>query len=115
MLEYSDEPKRLVSTFLTYRNDVDIYTEDEETDKEFYKVLFSRLIKPEIKINDVNIIEVDQKVRKAHGELKILEWDRANILGKFNVLRDHLSSRIDLLQKYRRRQKRSNAFKSRWL
>jgi hypothetical protein len=53
MLELSEEPKRLVSTFLTYRNDVDIYTEDELKDKEFYKVLFSRLIDNNIKINDI--------------------------------------------------------------
>jgi len=53
MLELSDEPKRLVSTFLTYRNDIDIYTEDELKDKEFYKVLFSRLIDQKIKINDI--------------------------------------------------------------
>lgn len=53
MLELSDEPKRLVSTFLAYRNDVDIYTEDELKDKEFYKVIFNRLLGNEIKINDI--------------------------------------------------------------
>jgi hypothetical protein len=53
MLSYSTEPKRLVSTFLAYRNDVDIYTEDNEDDKEFYRVLFNRLLKPEIKIQDI--------------------------------------------------------------
>lgn len=53
MLELSEEPKRLVSTFLAYRNDVDIYTEDELKDKEFYKVLFNRLIDNKIKINDI--------------------------------------------------------------
>lgn len=54
MLEYTDESKRLVSTFFAYRNDVDIYTEDQDKDKEFYRVLFSRLLKPEIRINDIN-------------------------------------------------------------
>lgn len=53
MLELSDEPKRLVSTFLAYRNDIDIYTEDELKDKEFYKVLFSRLLENKININDI--------------------------------------------------------------
>ncbi|HNQ68188.1 MAG TPA: DUF4435 domain-containing protein [Bacteroidales bacterium] len=62
MLEYTDESKRLVSTFLAYRNDIDIYTEDEEKDKEFYKVLFSRLIKPEIKINDITPLGCKDKV-----------------------------------------------------
>lgn len=62
MLEYNDEAKRLVSTFLTYRNDIDIYTEDEEKDREFYKALFSRLIKSEILINDVTPLGCKQKV-----------------------------------------------------
>jgi len=53
MLELSEEAKRLTSTFLTYRNDIDIYTEDEEKDKEFYKVLFKRLLRNDIVINDV--------------------------------------------------------------
>jgi hypothetical protein len=62
MLRYTDESKRLVSTFLTYRNDVDIYTEDETKDREFYKALFSRLISPEIKINDVTPLGCRKKV-----------------------------------------------------
>ena len=53
MLQLSEEAKRLTSTFLTYRNDVDIYTEDEDKDREFYKTLFKRLIKHDIVINDV--------------------------------------------------------------
>lgn len=52
MLKYSDESKRLVSTFFAYRNDVDIYTEDQVKDKEFYRVLFSRLL-TNIRINDI--------------------------------------------------------------
>lgn len=53
MIEYGDEPKRLVSTLLTYRNDIDIYTEDELKDKEFYKVLLSRLVEDKVKITDI--------------------------------------------------------------
>jgi hypothetical protein len=53
MLAYSDDAKRLLSAFLEYRNDVDIYTEDDDRNKEFYRVLFSRLVSPKIKINDV--------------------------------------------------------------
>jgi hypothetical protein len=53
MLELSDEAKRLVSTFLAYRNDIDIYTEDELKDKEFYSVLFTRLLEKAIKVNDI--------------------------------------------------------------
>lgn len=53
MLELGGEPKRLVSTFLAYRNDIDIYTEDELKDKEFYRVLFHRLVGNNLKINDI--------------------------------------------------------------
>ena len=62
MLNYTDESKRLVSTFLTYRNDVDIYTEDEVKDKEFYKALFSRLLNSDIKISDVTPLGCKDKV-----------------------------------------------------
>jgi len=90
MLEYTDESKRLVSTFLAYRNDIDIYTEDEEKDKEFYKVLFSRLIKPEIKINDVTPLGCKDKViercknepKTDRKKLFIIDGDIALVNGK---------------------------------
>lgn len=53
MIKLSSESQRLKSTFLTYRNTVDIFTEDNEKDKEFYRVLFSRLLRNDIIINDV--------------------------------------------------------------
>ncbi len=53
MIRLSDESRRLVSTFRAYRNDIDIYTEDNEKDKEFYTVLFKRLLKNHININDI--------------------------------------------------------------
>lgn len=53
MLDYSDEAKKIVSSFLTYRNDIDVYTEDELKDKEFYKVIFQRLLSDDIKLNDI--------------------------------------------------------------
>ena len=53
MLEYSEESRRLVSTFLRYRNEIDIYTEDDEREKEFYSVLLSRLVDSRIKISDI--------------------------------------------------------------
>lgn len=62
MLELSDEPKRLVSTFLTYRNSIDIYTEDELKDKEFYKVLFNRLLENRIVINDITPLGARENV-----------------------------------------------------
>jgi hypothetical protein len=53
MLDFNEETRRLVSTFLAYRNDIDIYTEDENKDKEFYKFLFKKILPANIKINDV--------------------------------------------------------------
>lgn len=90
MLEYKDEPQRLVSTFFAYRNDIDIYTEDEEKDKEFYKALFSRLIKPEIKINDITPLGSKEKVieccakepKSERRKLFIIDGDIALIHGK---------------------------------
>lgn len=68
MISLSEEPQRLTSTFRAYRNDVDIYTEDNDKDKEFYKVLFKRLLKSEIKINDVTPLGCKDSVIKRCDE-----------------------------------------------
>ena len=44
-LEFSSEQEQVASIFTAYRNDIDIYTEDENKDKPFYKKLFIRLLK----------------------------------------------------------------------
>jgi hypothetical protein len=64
MLDFSEESKRLVSTFLTYRNDIDIYTEDESKDKEFYKFLFKKILNKTISINDVTPLGCKDNVIK---------------------------------------------------
>ncbi len=94
MLRYTDETKRLVSTFLTYRNDVDIYTEDETKDREFYKALFLRLLTPEIKINDVTPLGCKKKVierciNEPKGDRKkvfIIDGDIGVIKGEKNEI-----------------------------
>ena len=54
MLTYNKETKRLISTFKQYRNDIEIYTEDENKDREFYRILFQRLLEhTNITINDI--------------------------------------------------------------
>lgn len=81
MIELSEEPRRLVSTFLNYRNDIDIYTEDELKDKEFYKVLFKRLISSNITLTDITPLgsrsEVIEACKKepANGRKKIFIID----------------------------------------
>lgn len=64
MLKLSEQAKRLTSTFLTYRNTVDIYTEDEEKDKEFYRVLFKRLLRNDIVINDITPLGSKESVKR---------------------------------------------------
>ena len=68
MIQLSDESRRLASTFRNYRNDIDIYTEDNEKDKEFYKVLFKRLLKDNITINDVTPLGCKDNVIKRCSE-----------------------------------------------
>lgn len=43
-LEYNVEESQLLSVFHQFRNDLNIYTEDCEKDKAFYKILFQRLL-----------------------------------------------------------------------
>ena len=69
MLELNEEARRLTSTFLAYRNEIDIYTEDEEKDKEFYKVLFKRLVNEEVMINDITPLgDRDTVIRRCFNE-----------------------------------------------
>ena len=98
MLRLSDESLRLASTFRAYRNDVDIYTEDNDKDKEFYKVLFRRLIKTDITINDVtplgckaNVIKACQEEPK-NGRKKIFLVD-----GDINVIHGRRIAELDNL------------------
>lgn len=98
MIGYSNETRRLVSTFLTYRNEIDIYTEDEDKDKEFYNVLFSKLLNDEIKINDItplgskdNVIEhckkdnstTRKKVYIVDGDIAVINSQNNNIENLF--------------------------------
>ena len=68
MISLNEEPLRLTSTFRAYRNDIDIYTEDNDKDKEFYKVLFKRLLKKEIIINDITPLGCKKSVIKMCNE-----------------------------------------------
>lgn len=53
MLEFGYKALKALPKFFSYRNDIDIYTEDKVADKEFYRTLFKRVLGNEIKINDV--------------------------------------------------------------
>lgn len=65
-LEFSSEQAQVASIFTAYRNDIDVYTEDEEKDKAFYKRLFSRLLEGTgIRINDVHPLGSSDEVINA--------------------------------------------------
>lgn len=53
MLEFGYKALKALPKFFSYRNDIDIYTEDKVADKEFYRTLFKRVLGNEVKINDV--------------------------------------------------------------
>lgn len=53
MLEFGYKALKALPKFFSYRNDIDIYTEDKVADKEFYRTLFKRVLGNETKINDV--------------------------------------------------------------
>ena len=64
-LEFSIEQKQVSSVFKKYRNTIDIYTEDEEKDKEFYKLLFARLLEgTSEKISDIYPLGCSRQVIK---------------------------------------------------
>ena len=64
--EYNADESELKSVFNSYRNDINIYTEDTKLDKEFYVTLFNRLIdKTGIRINDVYPLGNSSTVIKA--------------------------------------------------
>ncbi len=53
-LEFSTEVRQAATVFTEYRNSIDIYTEDCDKDKEFYKKLLKRLLADtSIEINDI--------------------------------------------------------------
>lgn len=66
MLEFGYKALHALPKFFTYRNDVDIYTEDKFADKEFYKTIFKRLLGDEFKINDVTPLGCKTNVLNAY-------------------------------------------------
>lgn len=53
MLKFSTRALKAIPKLFSYRNDVDIYTEDKIADKEFYKSLFNNLFEGNLKLNDI--------------------------------------------------------------
>lgn len=66
MIRFGIDSLKSVSKFFSYRNDIDIFTEDKEADKEFYKALFKNLLGDKIIINDVSPLGCKANVIKAY-------------------------------------------------
>ena len=99
MLKYSTKAKRLYSRFFRYRNDIDIYTEDEEKDREFYERLFSRLLDGTgIKINDITPLGCKQNVIDRCRQDPENERKKIFIVdGDIDLIFDNNESRIENL------------------
>jgi len=79
----STESRQISAAFYSYRNDIEIYTEDEPDDRQFYVRLLSRLMDGTgIRINDVHPLGSCTNVETAHnadvslkGKLYITDGD----------------------------------------
>lgn len=80
-LDYSLKVKQVVPVFKEYRNTIDIYTEDGEKDKEFYKKIFSRLLSgTDVVISDVTPLGCRCEVIKSCHENTDLQRNKLYIV-----------------------------------
>lgn len=94
MLKFGIDSLKSISKFFTYRNDIDIYTEDKEADKEFYKALFKNLLGEKIIINDItplgckaNVINAYKNQNKNDGRKKVFIVDGdLELINKNNII-----------------------------
>lgn len=68
MRKFSFESLKAIPRFFAYRNEIDVYTEDKHSDKEFYRALFERLTEGKVKINDITPLGCKASVLKAYDE-----------------------------------------------
>lgn len=103
LLQYSPIIQGLTSIFFQHRNDIDIYTEDKISDKEFYSTLFSRLLTDtNIVINDVtplgcrkNVLEkrdTDFKNKIKRKRIYVVDSDIFLVYGNDKVNHDDVHS-----------------------
>src|SRR5690554_4566169 len=67
-MKFSFSSLKSVPRFFAYRNEIDIYTEDKCSDKEFYRALFERLTNGKVIINDITPMGCKASVLKAYDE-----------------------------------------------
>ena len=66
-LDFSAEPKEISATFIRYRNDILIFTEDNDADKEFYVQFYQRLLEgTDVRLNDVTQLGSCREVEAAY-------------------------------------------------
>lgn len=66
MLKYGFKALKAMPRLFSYRNDIDIFTEDKVADKEFYKTLFLNLLGEQIKVNDITPLGCKANVLNAY-------------------------------------------------
>lgn len=66
MLKFGYSALKAMPKLFSYRNDVDIFTEDKVADKEFYRALFNNLFNSKIKVNDITPLGCKTNVLKAY-------------------------------------------------
>lgn len=76
MLRYSNTSQYSKSIFFEYRNDVDIFVEDRDLDKEFYVALFQNVFHQSMLINDVTPLGCKKDVIDAWKNYKKIKSKR---------------------------------------
>ena len=89
MLKYNSESRKISSTFKAYRNDITIYTEDEEKDKEFYTQLLKRILGDRVMINDITPLGCKDNVIKYCFESNHLKCEAYIIDGDIKIVNDN--------------------------
>ncbi|WET68786.1 DUF4435 domain-containing protein [Sphingobacterium sp.] len=89
MLKYNNESRKLSSRFKAYRNDINIFTEDEEKDKEFYTLLLKRLLGSQVKINDITPLGCKNNVLKYCNDTAIGKKEVYIVDGDIKVIHNN--------------------------
>lgn len=89
MLKYNNESRKISSRFKAYRNDINVFTEDEEKDKEFYTLLLKRLLGSQVKINDITPLGCKKNVLKYCNETALGKKEVYIVDGDIKVINNN--------------------------
>lgn len=98
MIQYKPHIKKISSIFFRYRNEIDIYTEDKNSDKQFYVTLLNRLLSNSILIKDVTPLGSKSEVINICKNDKTTERKKIYIIdGDLDLITDSNVKDIDNL------------------